>query len=98
MNARRSGSARGLWKIVPLPPKPTVEEMLTASREQTKVFYHARPDGLFPGTWRAEPIDYEGRGAVFLFRGDMGKYEAIAFSKIWNRRAVARQKEDCETY
>jgi hypothetical protein len=91
---RRGGDARGLWKLVPLPEKPTVDQMLAASREQTKAFYHARPDLLFRGMWRAEPIGYGGRGAVFLFKGEMAKYEAMGFAKVWNRRAAARQKED----
>jgi hypothetical protein len=32
--------------------------------------YHALEDPLFPGTWRAEPLDYAGRGIVYLFRSE----------------------------
>jgi hypothetical protein len=29
--------------------------------------YRVLPDKLFPGTWRVEPVDYTGRGIVYLF-------------------------------
>jgi hypothetical protein len=32
--------------------------------------YHAIADAVFPGTWKAEPVPYRGRGIIYLFHGE----------------------------
>lgn len=86
--SRRDGDARGLYKVVvkaasPAPSAPSVLSVITL---QQPAPYRAIEDVLFPGTWRAEPEDYAGRGIVYLFRGEMAKYEAIAWAKKKNRQ------------
>jgi hypothetical protein len=46
--------------------------------------YCAIEDPLFPGTWRAEPIKYTGRGFVYLFLGESARSDAMAFAKSKN--------------
>lgn len=46
--------------------------------------YCAIEDQLFPGTWRAEPISYTGRGFVYLFLGPDARFDALAFVKSKN--------------
>lgn len=43
--------------------------------------YRALKDPCFPGTWRVEPVVYEGRGIVYLFRSEE---EARAWAKKKN--------------
>lgn len=86
--ARRGGDARGLWRVVApgekVPaPIPAPRTILTLEQP---VRYCAVEDKHFPGTWRVEPVDYRGRGVVYLFHGEMAKYEAAAFAKSKNRR------------
>jgi hypothetical protein len=47
--------------------------------------YVARADPLFPGTWRAEPQNYRGRGVVYLFHGDRARLRAVEWAekKSW---------------
>lgn len=85
----REGTARGLWKMGPPPERkgpPPITQMQVLSLEQVRMKYCVAEDKQFPGVWRAEPVNYHGRGFVFLFKGEMAKYEAAAFAKNKNRR------------
>lgn len=46
--------------------------------------YRAVPDVLFPGTWRAEPVNYKGRGMVYLFHGEGAQREAEEYARHRN--------------
>lgn len=48
--------------------------------------YRAFEDPLFRGTWRVEPINYAGRGFVYLFNGSTARQEATAWEKEKNRQ------------
>jgi hypothetical protein len=79
---RRGGSTAGLYKLSQdlLPKAPP-----TLDPPKPKHYLFCE-DLLFPGVWRSEPVDYQGRGFVFLFTGQMARWEAMAFTKSWNRR------------
>jgi hypothetical protein len=85
----RGGDARGLYKVVSRdqaakPAAPMFTQAVVTL--QTPALYCAVEDKQFPGTWRAQPMNYQGSGVVYLFRGDMAKYEALAWAKKKNKQ------------
>lgn len=87
-NQRRRGvSVAGMWKIIQRPKDLTGEELVEACIRMQPVFvYTPLPDALFPGTWKVEPMRYQGQGLVYLFHGERAKEDAIDWSKEKNRR------------
>lgn len=63
---RRGGSKTvGLFKM--LPPKNSTETVPVYLLMHVPMRYHAIPDKLFPGKWLAQPVDYMGRGIVYIY-------------------------------
>jgi hypothetical protein len=79
---RHPGSTRGLWAIV----KPAARNIASEPLPSPNLRYCAVADALFPGIWLAQPLNYEGRGFVYVFRGPDAELEAKAFVNDKNRK------------
>jgi hypothetical protein len=92
-NTHRGGTVRGLWKMAPTDtepvPVPSIGMLLDISLyDQPHMRYMARESKQrqFPGEWRAEPVNYRGRGIIYFFCGEDAKFDAERFVKEKNLR------------
>lgn len=88
---RRDGTVRGMWRTVwhttwPAVPAAPVNALLPYQLEQPRMRYHARACEFIRGEWRAEPVNYQGRGVVYLFHGATAEAQARAFAADKNFR------------
>lgn len=75
-----------LFKTVLVPLNADHQLFPEAILRQPRMRYRALEDPLFPGTWRAEPVGYMGRGIIYLFRGKGARQEAEAQAAEINHR------------
>lgn len=58
----------GLFKMVMDPHPKKTEAWPFPVVRLPRMLYHAIPDKLFPGAWHALPVNYTGRGLVYILR------------------------------
>lgn len=63
----RRGGSKTVGLFTMLPPKTQNETVPVYLLMHVPMRYHAIPDKLFPGKWLAQPVDYTGRGIVYIY-------------------------------
>jgi hypothetical protein len=88
---KRKGFRVNAWKATDVPYAPptaaAAAQMVVTIEEPRR--YHALEDCLFPGTWKVEPVDYVGRGIVYLFKTEA---EARDWAKHKNQKFAGLKK------
>lgn len=55
--------------------------------------YRTFEDPLFPGVWRVEPVDYTGRGIVYLFHDVLDAHTCVRRKNKEYADSIGRQRE-----